>query len=259
MTTDALIAWGIRFAATSYNLVVVANSNSVTVRFPNTGTDLSPTTDYYVTGDGQSDDVVSLLATAIQAQHGDISSVVGSVTSGFRVSFNADVSFDLQWANGSTTLVDDTFGFDGTTGAGDPHTGTLLPHGIWRPQRPIAIDSRDRQPVVGGVAQSLNGDIRVSSFGSPYKERETSFIYLPQERVLTEYASATEPTGAFEYGWVNSIAKGRSFRLYGDETDLDQGSSAYTTYRIRDIRDPMFRSQRYQVLWDVKLMARRTS
>ena len=255
MPTDSLIGWGIRFTATSYVLRVTANATTENLTFPAAGS-LSTTSDYYVTGDGQSDDLVTILAACI-ASHSQIATCTGTLTS-FRVVMNADVQFNLLWSNGSTTLDETIFGWTNSdTGLGDPLTAPNLPQGLWRPQRPINFDSRDRQPIVSGMAQSISGAVRVSDFGTPLKERDVNWVYLPQTRILTEYVDATEPYGSFEYAWLNSIRLGRVTRLYEDEDTIN--SSSYTAYRIRSLAEPMRRNDIYPVFWDVNLPLRRSS
>lgn len=248
--TSALLAWPIRFSATSYLLRVTAAGNTSDRPFPAAGS-LSTTTDYYMTGDGGADDLVTMLAATVES-HADVGTCVGTITAGFRVNLNPDVAITLHWSHANTTLNELIFGWTNSdTASADPQTSPNMPQGMWRPERPPSLDSRDRQPIIGGVAQSVSGDIRVSSFGTPYKERDLAFMFLPQEKILTEYAISTEPYNTFEYAWVNSIAPGRVVRYYSDETAISSGSSAYTTYRIRDLSDPMIRNQNYIVFWDV--------
>lgn len=252
---SALIGTAIRFAATSYVVRVTANAVTTDLPFPAAGS-LSTTTDYFMSGDGTATDLVTILATAISA-HAQLGTVTGSISS-WRLSLDdsTNVDFTIAWDHANNTLDPLVFGFtDATPVAADPLVSTNMPQGLWRPERPIAFDSRDRQPIIGGVGMSVAGDIRISSFGTPYKERDISFVFIPQAKILDEYVASTEPYGAFEYNWVNSIAVGRVLRLFEDESTLAAGT--YTAYRVRDLADPMVRSQRYDVFWDVLLRLKR--
>lgn len=255
---DSLVMWPVRFSATSYVLRVTAGGVTSNLAFPASGS-LSTTQDYYMTGDGQSDDLITMLAETVQS-HANVATCGGSVTAGFRVELNADVAFTLHWSHANTTLDGLIFGWTGSdTASADPQTSPNMPQCWWRPGRPIAVDSRDRQPVIGGVAQSIAGDVRISSFGTPYKERDISFIYVTQNKILSEYAESDEPYNVFEYAWVNSIALGRIIRIYDDEGSISGGSSTYSSYRVRNLADPMRRNQAYEVFWDVVLRLARTS
>lgn len=259
---DALIAWAIRFSSTTYVIRVVVNSVTEDLTFPTSGSTLDTTTDYFMTGDEDSVDLCELLETCIE-QHSEVTTAAVTIDSNFLVEVDVAAgggsTIDLQWDHGNTTLDGTVWGFTATTGNDDPAVSDTLPQGLWRPTRPIGIDSRDRQPLMGGVSSSVQGDTRVASFGTPYKEREITFVVMPQAKVLTEYAASSEPTGAFEYAWVNSIGLGRTFRLYADETDISTGSSAYTIYTTRELADPMERSQQYNVFWEVMLKMRKTA
>ena len=112
--------------------------------------------------------------------------------------------------------------------------------GVWYPDRTRAIDSRDRQPTVGAVAETISGLSRASRLVAPKKTREVGWRLVPQAKALDEYADSTEPYGSFESAWVNSLSYGHSFRVYDDANN--RTAAGYELYRMRSLSDPMQRS-----------------
>lgn len=253
MTTNALIAWGIRFAATSYVLRFTYNSITEDLTFPATGS-LDPTQDYFMAGDGQADDLMQMLEDCLNS-HSSGPSMNVPFTGAWKVRPANLITMQILWDHANTTLDKAIWGFEGDTASGVAASSENVPQGLWRPQKAIAFDGRDRQPIVGGQAQSVSGKLYTVRIATPKKEREIDFRNVLQGRALDEYAASDDPTGAFEYAWTNSISLGRTFRVYPDEDT--RTSSSYTSYRIADLSDPMEVSPQWGVRWNIRLPMRR--
>lgn len=245
---NALILWPIRFSAPSYNLVVNAIGGDETLPFPASGA-LDTSKDYYMADDGQADDLVKMLRDCIDA-HTGLSSTTATFSGDWKITVGTGTA-SIKWSDGSTTLDGSIWGFESSTASGTSHTGENRPQGVWRPERPVSVDSRNRRPIRGAVTESISGKIRVANFGAPLKTRDLLFQLLHRQHVLTEYAASDRPYSSFEHGWDNSIGLGRAFRLYEDETN--RTPSSFDLLRTRSVDDPLARSDRYSVLWDVAL------
>lgn len=253
---NALILTPIRFTASTVSLVVTANSVQETLNMS-----VTVGRDYWVSGDAQADgagnvngvgDLLAMFETMLET-HSEISAASATLDSDYSltVAVTATGTTDLEWSNGSTTLDPEPFGFTASD-ADDGATGTISSpnacQGIWNPEQPVNVDSRDRQPIVGGVARSVSGYPRVSRIATPLPERTLTFDLVDQSKVLDEYVDGTEPYGSFEWNWINSMSLGRNWRFYGDEADLNSAAS-YSVYRITSLDDPMSRAQQFNVLW----------
>lgn len=252
MPASSILLWGVRFSSTTYNLRVTCNSITETLPFPASGS-LSVTKDYFPSGDDDgSTDLLQMLEACIEA-HTQAPAVDIALTEDFFIQITSSVAIELVWQDAATTLDGAPFGWTADSGSATTLTGDYIPHGIWRPQRPIARDSRLRQPIVGGVSKSVSGKTRVSRIAEPEKTRELSWIFLPKDRVLSEYATAVTgvTSTSFEYAWINSISKGYAFRYYADEASL----TSPVNYRIADLADPIARSEQFQIYWDIAISA----
>jgi len=254
---DSLIAWGVRFAASTYAIKVTADATAETLTFPSTGA-LSATTDYFMSGTGEANDLLAMIDLTLETH-----SVIVTATSALTASFHHGVSFtkavgtpavSLEWDDGATTLDKAIFGFsESTTLAAFSLTSEHQASGLWRAGRQLADDSRDRAPIVGAVSRAMSGKTRTTRIATSTAERLMSWRLVPQEKILTEYA--TSPRASFEYGWINSMSRGYQFRLYDDEAT--RTTSNFAPYRVADISDPISRSDEYAIRWDVNLSAAR--
>ncbi|MEQ8278324.1 MAG: hypothetical protein RMA76_38130 [Deltaproteobacteria bacterium] len=256
-----LIATPIRFAAASYTLRVDVGGTTedLTVGF-------TVGRNYWLSGDGQADadggvggvgDLLRVVSTAL-GTHTEITGGYAALNSSFLVelgSLDGGDNITIDWPN--STLDESIFGFaDAIVGpTADAVVGTLMPRGLWRPMKAATVDSRDRQPIVGGISAAVSGRTRVSRFATPLREREIEIARLHQSVTLAEYAPATEPYGTLEEAWINSMSLGRPFRLYEDETV--RTSSSYGLYRTKDLGEPYDRDPRYNVRWRANLSMRR--
>lgn len=264
---NILVGWPIRFTATTYVLRVTLNSVTSDLTFPASGA-LTLGRNYYLAGDGQADadggvggvgDLLALLAACLNSHPQAIAlgiTFTVTINASWRVEITASANtFQLLWSHVNTTLDESIFGF---ANASSPllspaitTAGGLLPKGLWRPNRAIAVDSRDRQSVVGGIASAISGLQRTSSLALPLKQRDIAVRHILARYALDEYANVAEPTGAFEYAWINALSLGRAFRLYLDEAV--RTSNSYAAYRVRDLEDPLARNGDFQLFWDVAL------
>lgn len=252
---NALVAWPIRFAATSYQLVVAIGGVTTTLSFPASGT-LTVGRDYWMIDDSQADAVtvggngslLTLLKATIDS-HASANTATVTLTSDFKVNVAMSAgTVQILWDHGSTTLSKAIFGFAASTALASPVTGENVPYGIFRPGKPMAVDDRNRQPIVSGIARTMSGKPRFANLvTAPLKERDIKFEYLNKNVALTEYLEATNPTGSFEYFWINSASLGRTFRLYDDETS--RTSTSYDLYQITDLEDQLRRMDSNRVLW----------
>jgi len=240
------ILWPVRFEQASYDLVVRNGLVTSTLTL-----NVTAGRNYWLSGDDQADaatnggtgDLVLMLQTLLDTASGPFTVTLSS-TGGLTIT-NAFVGtpddWSIRWADAATTLDDAIFGFDGDA---YPSGGTLTApnqtKGIWHPGITRSEDSRDRQPVAGAVGLTMSGLARVSQLGTPKKTRDLAWDLVPQAKGLSEYAASTEPTGAFESGWLDAISKGYAFRVY-DNAETRTVSS-FGLYRTRSLASPMSRS-----------------
>lgn len=262
---NGLLLYPIRFSATSYVVRVTTNATTENLTFPSSGS-LTTTRNYWMSGDDQADgdggvggigDLVAMLEATLNTNSaGRTYTVTLSATNIITVAVNSG-TFQILWSHASTTLDETIFGFASgvDTSAATSTTAPNQTQGVWAPERPIAIDSRDRQPVVGGVMPAISGLSRTARMATPKAERDVSFTLLPQSKALREYEDADEPTGSFEEAWLSGISLGRPVRLYTDASS--RTSTSYALYRTRDLDDPLKRSEQYLVRWQVDLRLRR--
>ena len=162
-------------------------------------------------------------------------------------------TINILWGNAATTLDATIFGWPqtDTAGTGATLTAPNLGRGLWRPGKPISEpDSRRRRVHLGGIAESLSGQYRVSNFGESVRQRELAFRLLQRSVALDEYATATEPYGTWEQAW-ESMRLGRPARLYADEAT--RTSTSYSLVRTRSLTDPLARDPSTPLRWGVDL------
>ena len=266
---NALLLCPVTFSATSYVLRVSDGSTSENLPFPATGS-LTVGRYYWCSGDGQADsdggvggvgDLLTMLKATIEA-HTGISSghitidLAGALGFG-RVNVRRSLSnfVQLLWTNVNTTLSGAPFGFSADTALSSSVTAETQPQWLWRPQRPLARDTRARQPVAAAVTESAYGAVRVARWGLPKKARDIGFVFLPKERILDEYVASTEKS--FEAFWTNAASVGLPIRVYSDESQVSS-SSGYQLIRARDTNPETvyFRSQGYEVFYDTSIRGR---
>lgn len=257
---NARVNWGLRFGATSYGLRINYNSaGAQTVTIP-----VSRARDYWMAGDGQADssagagDLLRVLELAIETYSFAVIAATVTLDTNFRVNIATGGNLQILWADAATTIDPTIFGWTAANvGPSASLTSPNLPQGIWRPQRPVGVDSRDRQPVVGGVLSAISGLQEVSRVALPYRTRDLGFAQLAPDRVLAEYSSASEPTGSFESLWLNAATLNYGLRVYEDETS--RSSTGYRQYKTRSIADPIVRNGQFQYWFDVNLQLQRDS
>lgn len=255
---EGMIAWAVRFGATSYVLNVDGDAAGASDEtFNEDGSNLDTTANYYMIGAGAGKDILRLLKNCIEGHSSGILVDAYLNDSGFvQIDLVSGTSFAINWEAATTTLDPTLFGFGySDTGAVTSVTASSLPKGIWRPTFPISVDDKERDQIVGGVSMSISGKVRVSNFGTAEKDRRLMWEMLPKEAVIQDYAVI--PQASFQYAWLNSIALGYPFRYYPNDTV--QSSVARKTYRIASLEDPMVRSAALHTLWDVDLRCRRDS
>lgn len=267
--TTPCILWPIRFAATSYVVRVTVGATTENLTFPASGS-LTVGRNYWVSGDAQADsdggvggvgDLCAMMLTTLNSHSGvsfsEFSIYTGTNTIKITVSSG---TFQILWAHGSTTLSPLIFGFTAASSP-DPAAASVVSsnvsQGIWYPGRLPTVDSRDRQPVVGGVAVALSGAQRASRLATPYKTRELSWSVLTQNKSLREYEDATDPYGSAEEMYLSALSLGYPVRYYEDATS--RTSTSYTLYVARDMDEIIERDEQYKVRWKADLRLRRVA
>lgn len=219
--------YGIRFSAASYVIRVTFNGTTDDIRFPVTGTDLDPTVDYFFMEDGSAIDLCELLADAITSHGGgeiDSTSVVidpVSLELELTVTPLAGDGIQILWSHANTTLDATIFGWTNDADSDLEDTTILspnLPMGLIYLDRPVSVDSRSRQPLVGGISRSISGLTRASTFGTPRKERSLTANLLPETFALDEYAPSNTPYATFESMHVRAAGLGRTIHFIPDAT-----------------------------------------
>ena len=246
---SALFMWGLRFDAQPVLRVDVNGAGAEDVTLA-TSTD----TDYFMSGDGQADDLLEVLETAIES-HSVGPTCAGTLTAAFKAQTavtGLGVNHQLLWSHANTTADPLMFGYTAVdTSAAATLASSNEPQGLWRPGRKLSHpDERDRQVTLGGVSRSMSGAVRVSNFGSTKKERDLTVRRFLRKYAKDTYADATAPYNTFESAWFRSMSLGRAFRVYEDETDLS--TSAYTTYRVRSLVDPLSIDPDTRIRWAVQ-------
>ena len=251
--TNSLLAFGVRFAAPTYAIKVTADGSASTLTFPASG---MLGGDYFFSGDGFADDLLTLFKSTLETHTGIDTATVG-FDSDFRLTVSATkpspggaAVLSIQWDDAATTLDKEIFGFAASTSlAATSLVGANQVSGLWRARRPLADDTRDRVPIVGGIARSVSGLTYTSRIATGHPERSIGWRLVPKEYVLTEYA--TYPRASFEYNWLYSASYGYGLRLYEDEAT--RTGSSYTLYRVAGLGDPITRSDQFSTRWDVSL------
>ena len=253
MIPHAMLATPIRFDAPSYTLRVTVDGLTEDLPF-----NVVVGRNYWAVDDGQADadggvggvgSVYAHLESALQG-HSNIAGVDVTLDANFRVliapGLGTFAPIGIDWD--VTGAPDPTpFGWPGGD-TGGTQTSPHQPRGLWRPGMAPTEDSRERQPIVGGIATSVSGRTRVSRFVLPRKERDLEWLFLDQSLVLDEFAVSDAPYNNLEHAWVQSLSLGRPARYYADETD--RAVSAYGLYTMRRIDEPFERDDRWnRVRW----------
>lgn len=235
-TSHNLWAWPIRFAAPTYVLRVTANSVTENLTFPASGS-LDAEADYWMLDDGDTTDSLPKLLELCLESHSEITTVTGALLISdvpTKLTITSDLSISILWTHGSTTLDKSIFGFT-TDETGTLITSNIAPQGLWRPRLGAYIDSRPRQPYLGGVTRALSGATRVVQSAVAKKTRDYSYRYLNKTYALDEFALAAEPTNTFEQLQANGVMLGRKLRFCANETDR----TTYTEQRSRSLVDTL--------------------
>lgn len=251
---DPCILWGVRFGATAYNLAITANGSTDTT---NAFAVASTVTDCFASGDGQSDDLCNMLQTCIRL-HANATAATVTLTSDYKIQVTNATAIKLLWSDPATTLDATVFGWVAgvDSDSGTTITSPNVVKGIWRPKRPASDDGRNTPMVVGGIASSISGKIRVSSMVAPAdapRERTLVWRNLVQSEVVDEYTEADDPFGSYEYAWRYSLSRGYGFRYYEDETAC--ATRVYDLLRVASLELPYARSGDYAIRWDVTMRA----
>lgn len=260
--------WPIRFTAGSYILRFTTVDGTVDLSWP-PAVAFTLGRNYWVSGDGQADadggvggtgDLIAILDATLEAEAGATPTFTSTLTTAFQTRVVVSTgTLNLLFSHANNTVDETIFGWNVLTdsGAASTITSPNQVKGIWRPKRPIAVDSRDRQPIVGGIGRTLDGTPRSGVLTLPKKTRDLEFKYLVNAQTLIEYAATTEPFGTFEHAWNNALGLGYAFRYYPDETNL--ATNAYTLYTARDLKDPLKRNELHRLYWDVYLQCQRVT
>lgn len=244
MTAAILGAWVP--SASSYDLVVAPSIGGTQETLSLSVTAGTP---YYLSGDGDSDDLIGLLETLLNT-HSGISGLELELD-GETVSPVTGLGPAIDGADAGTTFPVWILGLGET----DSLLGSAAPSAlVWRPGVSLSFDSRDRQVLIRGRRQSLSGRVYTADFGDALKAREVTFELVEQEHMLEEYA-LTDLT-AFESLDRRALSRGVPFRLYEDEAGISAGTD-FAEYRLAEPADAR-RSRQWTYRWDVELRMRAT-
>lgn len=216
-------------------------------------------------GVGGVGDAIVALQTALNTNTGGGTYTVTRSASGYvTIACSAPgptpVNFRLLLGHANTTLDPTLYGFTATSyplgGASYTVTSPYVAKGIWQPGQPPTVDSRDRQPIVGGVATAISGLARTARLATPRKTRSVRWEHLLQSLALDEYAASADPYGTAETMWREGLSYGRPVRYYELPTSAP---TTHTLYRTRSVRDPITRDEAYRVRWSVALDLQRVT
>ena len=248
----------VRFSSAAYTISATINSVTETLNFPT----LTVGRDYWVTGDAQADaletdsdigkaDLARLLRTCLRTHtHGAAVEVTLS-TSTWKLTITAPTAIQIRWSNVNTTIDETIFGWTTDSAAATSITSMQEVIGPIVFGRPVTVDSRDRQSIVGGISSSLSGKVRVSRLSLPKKERDFVVRFIEQANALREYETTLT---SVERGWVDALSLGYPFRHYEQVSDI--ASTTYSVYRLRDLEYPLERNEQFRVWWDATFRAR---
>ena len=186
-----------------------------------------------------------------------------TLSSANRINITCSFAFSILWSHASTTLGAIPFGFpQSDTVSGTSAAAPNQTRGAWCPLRPPTLDTRDRAQYVVRAAFAESGRGRIARTQSAAAKRDIRFELLLPRYGLTEYADATEPTGAAEAIWTEALSRGRAIRYYEDEAV--RTALSYGLYNFRpeeaksgDREDVVFRDRRFSYRWACNFPLRR--
>lgn len=195
---------------------------------------------YYLSGDGESDDLVDLLETLLNT-HSGISSLELEVDN---ETLQATVGLGpaIDFADSNTTFPSWVIGMGDTDALLSTATPSPL---VWNPGVDISFDSRDRDVLIRGRRTSLSGLVYTTNFVNAKKRRSITYELIEQEHVLEEYADVDYT--AFETMDRLALSLGVPFRVY-------EGTE-YSTYRLSEEAE-VIRNEEWTYRWDVALSMR---
>lgn len=251
---EAYFFWSRRFDSQPTVRLDVSGTGQETVTIP-----FDSTVDYYTMGTIAQATLLAAFEAGLETHSSGAGFTVTSTTISDvpTIQISGTLNWRILWANINTTLDPQILGWTAVdmpslvASANSPNMAGQ----VWRPRRPISNDSREQRPIIGGLTRSISGQLRVSNFGQPFKERTITFQRFLEQYALQEYAPATEPQNTFEEFWQDGAALGRPFRLW----QAGEFFSAAPEYRMSSLQQPMERDAQYPVLWNANLPMIRTS
>ena len=250
----------VRFDATSYVVRVTINGVTSDLTFPATGS-LTVGRDYWMSGDAQTStestgtgraDLVAMLQATLRT-HSQGASATASLSSSTWLLTCASgglATMRILWSHANTTLDATIFGYENAADS-DLLASIVSPHAVLGPMLPgraIAEDSKDYQPIVGGVSSALSGLTRTSRLTAGLRHREVVFRYLLESATLSPSEGADQDEwSTVEYAWTYAISKGWPVRAYDQASDVAGGS--YRLYRTRSLDYPIDRDDAPAVWW----------
>ena len=249
--------------------VLRVTCNGVTTNL--TSASIDSARNYWFSGDAQADsdggvggigDLCAILQTLLRT-HAQGASFVVTLSSANRINITCSFAFSILWSHASTTLGAIPFGFpQSDTVSGTSAAAPNQTRGAWCPLRPPTLDTRDRAQYVVRAAFAESGRGRIARTQSAAAKRDIRFELLLPRYGLTEYADATEPTGAAEAIWTEALSRGRAIRYYEDEAV--RTALSYGLYNFRpeeaksgDREDVVFRDRRFSYRWACNFPLRR--
>ncbi len=224
-----------------YAVRFLTASPTIRVRFDGADQTLtlavSTDTDYFVSGDGAADDLVTILQTALRTHTGTGHGTIACAISATNVlTITSPTALSILGAHAGTTVDLGVFGLPtgATLGGGTSLVGTYSTRGYWSPDKPHLRDFGDQPVLHGSVVAASGGSSRGSIRDTGKKERQITYQRVARARTMLVFAAVQQD--ALEYAWGPSggLMCADAFRVYDDRTSR----TTYTRYRSKDAGRP---------------------
>jgi hypothetical protein len=199
-----------------------ATTSTLTVVDPATGAALASSKQFFLRGDGATDDLLRVLKETVSSHSGtntystslalsiDPASPSGVVTLTRVAGAN---SFQLLWSNAATTFDQGLLGFadSDTADNGSPKVSTLSPSALW--VAPEVYEFLEpAQERAASVTRTTSGKVRGVKRGGAYDVRTMSHRFIDSRRVW-ESENTSDPDAAFNR-FLDATADGTRFELH---------------------------------------------
>ena len=197
-------------------------------------------TSYYLSGDGQSDDLLEILRAALDSNSdGETYTVtLASATQTITIASASANEFDVLWTHANTTVDAEIFGFASSdlTGA-DSYAAPSATQGAWLPLQEVKRDTGDDPQIVGQSLVTQGGLVHGSSSGDTIYHRDLTYDLLVPAVIKEADVVSSGLYNSLERAWVTeALGRGNSVRVYDDATV--RTTSSFKTYQVRTYAQP---------------------